>query len=196
MNTTSQFNRAIQKFDQENQNDPNTETDKGQEYPKELLYSRRMTDWLSKTDPDASEALQLAARSQHICRWTIPRESYPMDRKGYLLWRTELRQFHADKAQEILLECSYDEDIIKRVKSLVLKQRLKTDQESQTLEDVVCLVFLQYYFEDFSKKHESEKVRAILRKTWNKMSEKAHEQALALSLSNEAKNLIKASLDK
>ena len=164
----NRFQLAIRGFDQANCQDPNQEIHNGQEFPKELLYAQRMTEWLSRMEPNASEALQLAARSQHICRWKIPRDSYPMDRKGYLLWRTELKKFHADKSEEILTSCGYNHEVIDRVKSLVIKQRLKTDPESQTLEDVVCLVFLQHYFEDFAAKHEVEKVMSIVKKTWSK----------------------------
>ena len=191
MTTTSdRFRAAIQLIDKANNQDPNKEIHEGKAFPKELLYSRRMSAWLSKFAPEASEELQLAARSQHICRWTIPRKSYPMDRKGYLLWRTELKQFHAQKAGEILAATGYDQDTINRVRSLILKQRLKTDPESQTLEDVVCLVFLDNYFGDFAAKHQSEKVVAILRKTWNKMSERGRKTALSLEFDDREKALI------
>jgi hypothetical protein len=192
---SNRFEKAIQKFDHKNGQDPNRETDNGKEYPKELLYAQRMSEWLDRIDPQASEPLQLAARSQHICRWTIPRESYPMHRKGYLLWRTELKKFHAQKAEDILDECGYDQPTIDRVKSLILKQRMKTDPESQALEDVVCLVFLEYYFEDFMAKHEPEKVVSIVRKTWNKMSELGHRHALALEFGNESNQLIARALN-
>jgi hypothetical protein len=184
------FQQAILRIDQENQKDPHSETWNGQEFPKELLYSKRMTGWLKKFQPGASEELQLAARSQHICRWTIPRESYPMDRKGYLQWRTELKNFHAQKAQEILKESGYTHDVIDRVKSLILKQRLKTDKESQTLEDVVCLVFLEYYFSEFAEKHPEHKVISIVQKTWKKMSDEAHQVALTINLSSNDLTLI------
>lgn len=178
----SRLQRALDRIDLENQQDPNTETWNGQDFPKELLYSKRMTGWLKKFRPDATEELQLAARSQHICRWTISRESYPMDRKGYLQWRTELKNFHAKKAEELLKGCGYQQQAIDRVKSLILKQRLKTDKESQTLEDVVCLVFLEYYFSEFAEKHPEDKVISIVRKTWKKMSEAAHKVALTIKL--------------
>ena len=184
------FQQAIQKIDQANSSDPHKEIRNGKEYPKELLYSQRMTECLLKFEPQASEALQLAARAQHICRWTIARDSYSMDRKGYLLWRTELKRFHAEKTQEILLEYGYDQGTIDHVKSLILKQRLKTDPESQTLEDVVCLVFLDHYFGDFAIKHPTEKVVSILKKTWNKMSEKGRKAALTLSFSKEELELV------
>jgi hypothetical protein len=190
INENNHFQLAIQRFDNENCQDPNIETINGAKLPKELLYAQRMTKWLNRINPEASEPLQLAARSQHICRWTIPRESYPMDRKGYLLWRTELKQFHAEKASEILKECGYDQVTIDRVKSLILKQRIKTDPESQALEDVVCLVFLEYYFEDFMAKHEPEKVVSIVRKTWSKMSESGQQHALALEFGDTSNQLI------
>ena len=193
--TSNRFQRAVALFDQANSQDPNQELVKGVEHPKELLYARRMSDWLEKFHPEASEELQLAARSQHICRWTIPRDSYPMDRKGYLLWRTELKNFHAQKAEEILSSVGYDRDPIDRVRSLILKQRLKSDPESQTLEDVVCLVFLEYYFEDFAAKHKPEKVVSILRKTWNKMSEKGRNTALNLEFEDQLQALIHQAID-
>jgi len=189
------FRQAIQQFDQANSHDPHKEMYHGKEHAKELLYAQRMTDCLLNFEPQASEVLQLAARAQHICRWTIPRDRYPMDRKGYLLWRSELKRFHAEKTEEILIECGYDQDSIDRVKSLILKQRLKTDPESQTLEDVVCLVFLDYYFGDFSAKHEPQKVVSILKKTWNKMSEKGRQKALTLHFTKEELDLINTAIN-
>jgi hypothetical protein len=188
--TSDRFKEAIQLIDKANNQDPNKEIHEGKECSKEFLYSQRMSAWLSRLAPEASEELQLAARTQHICRWTIPRKSYPMDRKGYLMWRTELKQFHAQKAEEILSATGYDQDTIDRVRSLILKQRLKTDPESQTLEDVVCLVFLDNYFGDFAAKHRSEKVVVILRKTWNKMSELGRKTALSLEFGDREKALI------
>ncbi len=190
INENNRFQLAIQRFDSENSQDPNIETMKGTEFPKELLYAQRMTKWLNRINPVASEPLKLAARSQHICRWTIPRESYPMDRKGYLLWRTELKKFHAEKSSGILEECGYEKATIDRVKSLILKQRMKTDPESQALEDVVCLVFLEFYFEDFVAKHEPEKVVSIVRKTWAKMSESGQKHALTLEFGDASNQLI------
>lgn len=189
------FQQAIQKFDNENSQDPNKETLKGEEHPKELLYARRMSGWLNKLAPNSSEALQLAARSQHICRWIIPRDQYAMDRKGYLMWRTDLRKFHAQKAGEILKDCGYDEKTIGQVQSLILKEKVKVDPESQLLEDVVCLVFLESYFGEFSHKHDEEKVISIIRKTWKKMSDNGHEEALKLDLPPDARLVVKKALE-
>lgn len=192
----ARFERAIDIIDKENSNDPNREVFQGKEYPKELLYAQRMTEWLKKLVPDPSEALQLAARAQHICRWTLPRRNYSMDRKGYLLWRTELKNFHAQKTKKILEECEYDEKMIRRVQSLILKQKMKVDPESQALEDVICLVFLENYFSKFANQHDQEKVISIIRKTWKKMSEMAREKALKLNLPVEAQQVIGEALNR
>ena len=148
----NKFNSAIRLFDEANSKDPNKENNNGKNFPKELLYSIRMSEKLSIFNPVASEAAQLAARCQHICRWEIPRDSYEMNRNGYLKWRRDLTIFHAEKASGILRKVGYDEVIIERVASLLQKKQLKRDQEMQDLEDVICLVFLESYFEKFSKK--------------------------------------------
>ena len=191
----TKFQLAIEKFDAENSRDPNKEIVNEMEYPKELLYAQRMTERLLKFNPDASETVQLAARSQHVCRWTIPREDYPMDRKGYLIWRTELKEFHADKAAGILQDCGYDKDTIDHVKSLIRKEKMKQDADSQLLEDVVCMVFLEFYFDDFAAKHDTEKVISILQKTWRKMSEDGRQDALELKLPSAARQLLMQALE-
>ena len=182
MTTASdRFNQAIALFDAANGEDPNQETFEGVTYPKEVLYAQRMTAWLEKFEPNASEALKLAARAQHIRRWAIPRSEYSMDRKGYDLWRTTLAKFHGDTAAEILKQVGYDDATIERVKALLLKERMKLDPEGQTLEDVICLVFLQYYFVEFSSHYSEPKLVGIVRKTWKKMSDRGHDEALKLA---------------
>jgi hypothetical protein len=174
------FAEALARFDAANAEDPNRERSEGAEHPKELLYARRMTAWLDRFAPDASEALKLAARSQHIRRWAIPRSEYPMNRQGYNEWRHRLAKFHAETAGEILKEVGYDEETIRRVESLLLKERMELDSEGQALEDVICLVFLTYYFADFASHYSEPKLIGILRKTWKKMSPRGHETALTL----------------
>ncbi len=188
------FARAIAAFDAANAEDPHTITEGGERAPKELVYARQMTAWLDRLAPEAAEALKLAARCQHIHRWTIPRDDYPKDRTGYLRWRTDLKNFHADLAAEILADLGYDKATIARVKALLRKHRLKQDSEAQLLEDVVCLVFLENYFLDFSRQHDDAKVINIVRKTWDKMSPAGHEAALALDLPPEAQKLVAAAL--
>lgn len=190
----TRFEKAIQLIDQINAEDPTLETWKGKGFPKEWLYSHRMTKKLGEFAPDAAEHLKIAARAQHIARWKIQRSAYPMDRSGYLTWREELKKFHAELASEILSQVGYEEEIISKVKFLIRKKQLKTDFETQILEDVVCLVFLEYYFEEFAEKHESEKIKDILKKTWNKMSDNGHKAALQLNFSPQSLRLIQEAL--
>jgi hypothetical protein len=192
--TNHRFITAISRIDQANAADPNRELFKGEEYPKEVLYSRRMTAWLNRLAPDALETLRLAAHGQHICRWTIPRDSYPMDRAGYHRWRIDCQKMHAEILGEIMRAVGYDENDIARVQSLVRKERLKLDPETQLLEDVICLVFLESYFADFAKQHDEAKLVDIVRKTWTKMSPQGHEAALTLPMSEETKSIVEKAL--
>jgi len=188
------FNAAIARFDAANADDPTTEVFQGVVYPKELLYAQRMTAWLDNIAPEASEALRLAVRCQHIQRWTIPRHTYTMDRHGYLRWRTTLAKFHADTAAAILRDVGYDDATVQRVQTLLRKERLKRDPEVQCLEDVICLVFLEHYLAAFATQHDEVKVLDILRKTWTKMSPRGHEVALTLPMSPEARRLVEQAL--
>lgn len=194
MATSDKLLKAFELFDFANFKDPNTEVFMGREYPKEVLYAMRMTDKLSDFAPNASEALRLTARAQHIRRWEIPRNSFEMNRAGYLKWRQELKKFHAEKASEILQKVGYDSETIDKVKFLLEKKQLKRNADTQTLEDVICLVFLEFYFEPFAKAHPEEKVVDILQKTWRKMSEIGQEAALKLPLSQTSKGLIEKAL--
>jgi hypothetical protein len=184
-NPNPRFIAAIERIDAANAQDP---------HGKELLYSQRMSAWLERIEPDAPEALRLAARAQHIRRWTIPRADYPMDRIGYLKWRTTLYRFHADEAAGILREVGYDEPTIARVASLVRKEQIKSDPDAQTLEDVICLVFLENYFAEFAAGHDEDKVINILRRTWKKMSERGRGTALTLEIPAAAKRLVERAL--
>jgi len=189
------FQLALDRFDALNAQDPHTELVEGRPEPRELLYARRMTQWLHHLEPSASESLRLAARAQHLMRWRIPRNVFPKDRAGYIRWRTTLYDFHADRAAEVLREVGYDDATIERVRSLVRKENLKTDPESQTLEDVICLVFLENYFTDFARDHDEEKLLKILRKTWKKMSARGHAAAMKLNLARRELELIEKALN-
>jgi hypothetical protein len=185
-----QFRAAIGRIDDANRDDPNREVHQGREHPRELLYAERMSAWLERLAPGAAEAVQLAARAQHIRRWEIPRDRYPMDRDGYRRWRTDLGKFHADTAGRILRGVGYDEATVERVGSLLRKEQLKTDADCQLLEDVICLVFLEYELADFAKKHDEEKLIHILRRTWKKMSPRGHQAALALPLPEGLRSIV------
>jgi len=177
------FEQALARFDAANAEDPNRETVGGQQTAKELIYGQRVSEMLERFAPQASEPLQLAARCQHIRRWTIARSDYPQTTIGYKQWRTNLKKFHAETAGRILREVGYEEETIKSVQSLLRKEALKLNVDTQTLEDVVDLVFLEYHLDDFVKKHshyDEAKLADILRKTWKKMSPRGHEAALKL----------------
>ena len=163
------FNQAIALFDAANAQDPNQE--EGQ--PKELLYAERMTDMIGRFAPQASEVAQLAVRAQHIQRWTVPRSNYPMGKPGYFAWRTGLYQFHAETAGALLRQAGYDEAMVEQVKAAVGKQGLMTNPDTQLLEDVSSLVFLEHYMLGFAGQHaeySEQKWLGIIRKTWKKMS--------------------------
>ncbi|BBI98588.1 hypothetical protein FGKAn22_02810 [Ferrigenium kumadai] len=176
------YQATIGAFDKANAEDPNKEMADGKEFPKELLYARRMTEMQERYAPEASEAVKLAVRAQHIQRWKIPRSDYAMDKPGYMLWRTTLYKFHAETAGNLMKEAGYDDGMIARVKNIVSKKELKTDPETQLMEDIVDLVFIEHYMLAFAGQHadyDEAKWIVIIKKTWNKMSARAHEFALA-----------------
>lgn len=181
---------AMAAIDAANADDPTIIRVDGAERPAEVVYGERMTTVLDRLYPDASEPLAVAARAQHIRRWTVPRESYPMDRTGYLRWRTDLKRKHAELAGDIMRTSGFDDAAIARTGSLIRKERLKQDAESQALEDVACIVFLEHYVDEFAAKHDDAKLISILRKTWAKMSPHGHQAALALSLSPRVADLV------
>jgi len=183
--TQNKFEQAIELIDAANNEDPNLETSDGKEISKELLYSHRMSDMLQRYAPDADDAMKLALRAQHIQRWKYPRDEYPMDRKGYHLWRTNLYTFHADTVAALLVEAGYDDALIQRVKLAVSKKSLKSSPDTQLLEDVSALVFIEHYMLAFVEKHpeyDEQKWLLIIQRTWNKMTGKAHDFALAGSI--------------
>jgi hypothetical protein len=192
-----QFAQAIDRIDAANRGDPRLLRDGDREVPHELLYSMRMTMWLDRLGPDAPEALRLAVRAQHICRWIIPRESYPMDRAGYLRWRSDLAKFHGEKVGQILREVGYDDATVARVQSLVRKENLKADPDTQCLEDVAALVFLEYELADFARKHasEGEKLIRILQRTWKKMSPRGQAAARQIQFGESEGRLLEKALN-
>ena len=188
------FEAAIKRFDEENSRDPNTIAVDRTVRPRELVYAEWLTDWVLKLTPAASEPLRLAARSQHICRWTVPRDSYPMTRPGYLKWREDLKEFHAQKAGEILAALGYEPEIVTRVQRLNLKKDFPNDPETRVLEDALCLVFLERQLRELADKTSEEKVINALQKSWNKMTPAAREQALKLHYAPREKALIEKAL--
>jgi len=184
----------MRRFDEENSRDPNSENVAGVSHPREVIHAQWLTGWVLKLCPEASEELRLAARCQHLCRWKIPRDTYPMTRPGYLKWRADLKRFHADRAGEILREVGYPEAMIARVQQLNLKQNFPADPESRVLEDGLCLVFLEHQLADLAAKAADDKVINALQKSWKKMTPAAHAEALKLSYGPREMGLIEQAL--
>ncbi|KAI4161169.1 MAG: hypothetical protein L6R39_000129 [Caloplaca ligustica] len=191
----SKFETAVRLIDEAHAQDPNTVHSDGKPIAYELFYSNKMSDYLDKCDTNASETLRLAVRAQHLRRWEVPRSSYAMNKIGYHSWRTYLKKRQAELAAQICLDSGYSSEDADRVAALVRKENLKQDAETQTLEDVACLVFLDDQLETFEKEHDEAKIINILRKTWGKMSEKGHDFALGISMSDRARELVVKALD-
>jgi hypothetical protein len=188
------FAAALRRFDEENSRDPHLAQASGETIPRELLYARWLTEWVLKLCPEASEELRLAARCQHLCRWMVPRDSYPMTRAGYLKWREGLRHFHAEKAGGILGEVGYPAEVVARVQSLNLKRDFPHDPEARVLEDALCLVFLEHQFSELASKTSEDKMVNAVQKTWKKMTPTAQAHALKLSFNQQEQALIEKAL--
>ncbi|MDQ8193872.1 DUF4202 domain-containing protein [Coraliomargarita sp. SDUM461004] len=191
---TSRFKEAIAAFDALNQQDPNLVEIEGQSVPQELHKSLAMTRWVNHLAPNASEAVHLAARCQHLCRWEVPRRSYPEGRTGYLQWRADLKIMHAQKSADILRQLGYEQELIDTVKMINLKQGIKRHQEVQLIEDALCLVFLEFQFEAYLDQWDTSKMIGILQKTWAKMSDQGHQAASQLSMFERAQKIIQQAL--
>ena len=179
------LDKAMALIDAANSEDPNRVTVDGKEWPKELLYSRRMSDMLARFVPDADAAQQLAIRAQHIQRWKSPRDAYPMDRIGYLQWRKDLYKIQAQTAVDLSAQAGYSEDVTDRVYQAVAKLKIKENPDTQLLEDIADLVFIEHYIVEFVDKHpeyDEDKWLDIIRKTWKKMSDAAQQFALSGSV--------------
>ena len=180
----SRLENVLKAIDAYNQTDPH-----GREFP----YSEKLTQWVLRLNPAPSEVLRIAARGQHIGRWTIPRESYPMDRGGYLRWREDLKRFHAKTVGELMLKEGYSESEVDAVRQIILK-KYQTNADAQTIEDALCLVFLESQFEELRHKTPNPKMIDIIQKTWKKMSPKGKEVALSMDLPAHHKQLIQEAL--
>lgn len=189
------FDSAIVRFDYANSLDPNTDVDDmGNKVPRELLYAKRLYKEVENLCGSPSEHLLLAARSQHIMRWKIPRDSYSMDKKGYLEWRSKLKLYHAAMSSNILVEVGYDENTIELVKNIILKKNFPNDPEVRVMEDSLCLMFLKYQLSSFSQKNSEEKVVNAIKKSWAKMSENGRNAALNVPYSDTCKVFINKAL--
>lgn len=193
------FDALVRAIDAANADDPRSTEIGGAKRPYEQVYSERMTARLAAMYPDASEALRIAARAQHIRRWDIPRADFPEGRAGYNDWRRTCREHHGKVISEIMGRHGYAPDEIARVVMLIKKEQLKKDRESQALENVVDVVFVEHYIEDFLAKYSSydeDKVIDIVGKTLRKMSPKGHQAALALDMPDAKRALIMKAVER
>lgn len=180
--TLSLYDRTVAAIDAANAADPRTDKDAAQAVPRELLYGRRMAEMIGRYAPEADDIMKIAVRGQHVERWKTPRDSYPMTREGYLQWRTGLYKFHAETVGRLMQEAGWDEASVARAKQAVGKRGLKVNPDTQLLEDVTDLVFIEHYMLEFASQkpdYSEEKWLDIVRKTWKKMSPRAHEFALS-----------------
>jgi hypothetical protein len=186
--------RAIEALDALHAEDPTTVEIDGVRIAAELVYARRMTEALARLVPGPSEALAVAVRAQHLARWELPRASYPEGRAGYHAWRREQARRHAALAADVMRNAGYDDPTIERVVRLVQKKDLGRDPEAQALEDCACLVFLEHHLDEFAEGRDPDQLVDIVQKTWRKMSDRARELALGLSLSERARALVARAL--
>lgn len=192
----SKYELALRSIDEAHAKDLKTIFLDGKAQSSELHYSQKMSKFLEKRCPDASEILCFAVRAQHLKRWEVPRDSFSMDRKGYLMWRTYAKKRQAKLAHQICLTSGYSVEDSDRVAALIRKENPNKDEETQVLEDVACLVFLDDQFEEFEKQHDEDEIISILRKTWAKMSGKGHELALDISMSDRAARIVAKALSR
>ena len=192
--SNSQLQSLFNAIDDINKQDPNTTVLEGKTHAKELLYGQLMTQCLNKYWSEANELLQIAVRAQHIKRWHLKRNEFPLGKTGYLTWRKELGKYHAQTTKQLMLDKGYNETDAETTACIIRKEKLKKNADSQTLEDVACLVFLQYYFDEFAAKHSEEKIIRIVQLTWKKMSARGHEVALSLALPDHLAQLVNKAL--
>ena len=197
--STSRLSTLLTSIDDINNEDPNTvKLSDGTEQAKEYIYGHHMSACLTQHWPEANEFLQIAVRAQHIKRWHILRSDFDLGKTGYFKWRKALGKFHAELTHSLMLEQvhsdAYTEAEAEQTAAIIRKEKLKTSTDSQTLEDVACLVFLQHYFDEFAAKHNEDKVVRVLQKTWVKMSDKAHNVALSLTLPDHLAKLVSKAL--
>jgi len=183
---TTRLNQVLSAIDEINRHDPNQVNINGQTHIKELIYGQQMTTCLLHYWPEANELLQTAVRAQHIKRWQLKRTEFAQGKAGYYAWRIAQGKFHAELTASIMLEHGYSDEEAQQTAAIIRKEKLKSNEDSQTLEDVACLVFLMHYFDDFAAKYiavdNEEKIVRIVQLTWGKMSDKAHDIALSLVL--------------
>lgn len=184
---------VLDQIDALNSEDPRIVTADGIEYPYERLYSEWLTGWVKRLEPNPTEELLIVARGQHVQRWKTPRDSYPEGRQAYLQWRNDLKKTHAATVTSIMREAGYPDEAVNKVERIIMKKNIR-DPENQTVEDALCLTFLQHQFAEFRLKEDEETMLRILRKTWGKMGDLGKTQALSLQLDKPEQDLLAKAL--
>lgn len=186
--------QAYRQFDQMNAQDPASIEVEGTPKPRELTLALWLYEWVNRLRPQASVALRLASRCQHLMRFSVPRSHYPDGRIAYLKWRKDLSKLHADLASKVLFEIGFEPHVIELVRKINLKQDLTTEPDCQVMEDALCLSFLEHEYVEFSQKHDDDKVIDIVQKTWRKMSAEGQRHALSIALEGRAQELVTRAL--
>lgn len=173
MGQSERVQAAWAAIDTANRDDPTIVSVRDRTGPKEILHAELVTTWVERLQPDASDALLLAARGHHLRRWTIPRDTYPPGRAGYLKWRKALHEQHARELGAILRAAGFDDATITSTQSLVRKDglnRAEASDDVQVLEDALCLVFLETQFTDLAARLDPATLPGVIVKTVHKMS--------------------------
>ena len=190
-----QLTQLFERIDQLNREDPNMEQVGGTSVPRELAYAQRLCDWVDRLRPDASEALRIAARGQHVQRWTIPRERYERTRRGYLRWREDLKTFHADTVARLMHGIGFPDASIQRVREIMGKRRLQDDPESQTLEDALCLIFFETQLTELKQKTPDDKLQEVVRKVLKRMGAQGRTELSKLTLDADTRACIAGAME-
>jgi Domain of unknown function (DUF4202) len=185
---------AFAAIDAVNADDPNTLFVRGELGPKEQAHAEMAVEWIRRLVAEPSDALLLAARSHHVRRWEIRRDSEPEGRNGYLVWRRKLEQHHAAVAADALAGAGVDPTTIARVSDIIRKRRIKSDAEVQVFEDALCLVFIETQFADLAARLDEDHMVEVTAKTLQKMTHAGRELALTLPLDPDAVRIVEKAL--
>lgn len=187
MRDLSPFDAALAAIDAANADDPSSFDGE----PLALHEGRIAHRWVNQLDPVASEPLQLAARAHHLRRWALARSTYPDGRAGYLRWRRDQKQRHADELASILAGAGYDDHVVQRAAEIVAKRGLESDAEVQSFEDAVALTFMQTQVESFHDRlDDDDKFVDVVRKTLAKMTDRGRSVALTLEFDEPVRSLV------
>lgn len=192
---TSAFDQTIQELDALHAGDPRHIEQEGESVPRELWHAQQMSAWLERLKEAPDELLRIAVRGQHLQRWQVSRDEYEEGRQGYLHWRRDQGKRAGATTAGIMREAGYADEDAERVARMIRKEGLGRGEEAaQAVEDCACLVFLENYFADFSRKVDHDHMVRIVQKTWGKMSERARELALGLPMAPEARSIVEEAL--